>query len=182
MLTNLSVLFLLSAVMEILLNRHHKKEKKFGPSPSNNYTSGTGKKQPFWQRQKKTKTRDAELGAVGAGTAAVEEKHHHHSKSMRPSHDTTVTDSTAAAPEVAYGGPNNRYQEPTFLEANPGYMSHHPPNSTNANNVAAQREHTTETSASHVDQVVYEQQPYAEVHHGGVPHAAEATDLPKERY
>ncbi|KAM0335805.1 hypothetical protein ACHAQA_000855 [Verticillium albo-atrum] len=34
--------FLLSAVVEVFLVRHHRKEKRFGPGPDNNYTSGSG--------------------------------------------------------------------------------------------------------------------------------------------
>jgi hypothetical protein len=36
--------FLLSILMEVALARHHRKEKRFGPSPHNNYTSGVGKR------------------------------------------------------------------------------------------------------------------------------------------
>merc|ERR1711981_1173969 len=35
-------LFLVTAVVQFLLARHHQKEKRYGPSPSNNYTSETG--------------------------------------------------------------------------------------------------------------------------------------------
>jgi hypothetical protein len=57
-------LFLVTAAMQILLIRHHKKEKRFGPSPSNNYTSGAGKKGGLFSRKKKTTAveKDAELG------------------------------------------------------------------------------------------------------------------------
>ncbi|KAL8768489.1 MAG: hypothetical protein Q9209_005280 [Squamulea sp. 1 TL-2023] len=60
----LALLFLISLALQILLSRHHKKEKRYGPGPSNGYTSGTAKKQPFWKRSKGPKTtRDAnELG------------------------------------------------------------------------------------------------------------------------
>ena len=143
--------------MNIILNRHHKKEKKFGPGPSNNYTSGTGKKPPFWKRQRKPKTHDAELGAVSPGVVVGEEKHHH-SKPIRPSHDTTVTGSTAAAPDVGYGGLNNKYQETTYPSVTSGQTTHH---------------------STHVDQVVYDREPYAEVHHGGIPHVGHAADVPK---
>ncbi|KAH9901869.1 hypothetical protein F4778DRAFT_781755 [Xylariomycetidae sp. FL2044] len=36
------ILFLLSAVVEFVLVRHRRKENRFGPSPANNYTSGSG--------------------------------------------------------------------------------------------------------------------------------------------
>ncbi|ROW11635.1 hypothetical protein VPNG_05605 [Cytospora leucostoma] len=37
-----AVWFLVSALTEVLLARHRRKEKRFGPSPRNNYTSGYG--------------------------------------------------------------------------------------------------------------------------------------------
>ncbi|KAL8811410.1 MAG: hypothetical protein Q9200_001813 [Gallowayella weberi] len=52
----MALLFLLSAVLQVMLSRNHKKEKRYGPGPSNGYTSGTGKKQPFWKRRKGPKT------------------------------------------------------------------------------------------------------------------------------
>lgn len=114
-------LFLVSAVLEVLLSRAHKREKRYGPSPSNNYTSGYGK-QRFWQKKNnKNKNKgmhDAELGAVGAG-AVVEEKHHHNNltsnrnSTMRPSDDTAVGD--------GYGGPNTKYAEPTLPAQTNGY-------------------------------------------------------------
>ncbi len=63
--------------MEILLRNHRKKAKQVGTTPSNNYTSGTGTKQPFWKRQKNTKPYDTELGTVGTGVGTTDEKHHH---------------------------------------------------------------------------------------------------------
>ncbi|KAI9158688.1 membrane-associating domain-containing protein [Paramyrothecium foliicola] len=36
------IFFILSILMEVALARHHRKEKRFGPSPHNNYTSGAG--------------------------------------------------------------------------------------------------------------------------------------------
>jgi len=59
------VLFLISAIFNVLLIRHHKKEKRYGPSPSNNYTKGMGRR-PFWRRNKPIRgTRDAELATAG---------------------------------------------------------------------------------------------------------------------
>lgn len=37
-----SVFFIISALTELGLARHRKKEQRFGPSPANNYTSGYG--------------------------------------------------------------------------------------------------------------------------------------------
>jgi len=54
-------LFLISAFIEFLLARNHRKEKAFGPSPNNNYTQGTGRRRFPWQRNPKPQI------AVGAG-------------------------------------------------------------------------------------------------------------------
>jgi hypothetical protein len=87
------VLFIITALMQIVLVRKHKKEKRFGPSPANNYTSGPAKRN-FWNRKKVDK--DAELGptgtAVGGGLAAG------NAHDLRPSHETGYTGSTVAAP------------------------------------------------------------------------------------
>ncbi|KAJ5184122.1 hypothetical protein N7492_001738 [Penicillium capsulatum] len=37
-------LFLISILFQVLLARHHKREKRFGPSPANGYTSGSRRK------------------------------------------------------------------------------------------------------------------------------------------
>lgn len=39
--------FLLSMLLEFVLVRHRRKEKRFGPSPANNYTSGYGRRNKF---------------------------------------------------------------------------------------------------------------------------------------
>ena len=113
-----SILFLISAALEIVLSRARKREKRYGPSPANNYTSGYGK-QRFWKRKnnqnKAHKHEDAELGAVGAGALIAEEKHHRNNHNDgRISDDTAMTGTTAPVADSAYGGPNNKYsQEPT---------------------------------------------------------------------
>jgi hypothetical protein len=95
-------LFLITAVVQFLLARHHKKEKRFGPSPSNNYTHGT-RKAPFWKRNRKTyATRDAEIATAGHPAAAP---------GFRHSHETGMTGSTMhgghipATSEPKYGQP-----------------------------------------------------------------------------
>ncbi|KXH51061.1 hypothetical protein CSAL01_05681 [Colletotrichum salicis] len=40
--------FIFSILVEVALARHHRKEKRFGPSPKNNYTSGSGSKPGFF--------------------------------------------------------------------------------------------------------------------------------------
>ncbi|KAK1964285.1 hypothetical protein LZ32DRAFT_609142 [Colletotrichum eremochloae] len=42
------IFFILSILVEVALARHHHKEKRFGPSPKNNYTSGSGAKPGFF--------------------------------------------------------------------------------------------------------------------------------------
>ena len=52
-----SVSFAVSIFIHIGLNRHHRHEKHFGPSPANGYTSGRGRRGfRFWQRNKNTES------------------------------------------------------------------------------------------------------------------------------
>jgi hypothetical protein len=78
-------LFLITAVLQVALVRHHKKEKRYGPSPANNYTYSGGRT-PFWRRNRKVgNTRDAEMATAGAGA-------------LRPSHETGYTGTTMDGP------------------------------------------------------------------------------------
>ncbi|CAI6269791.1 unnamed protein product [Periconia digitata] len=93
-----AVLFLVSALVQVALGRHHKKEKRFGPSPANGYTRGSGVK--FFGRKKGRKgtVRDPEMaGAVPASGGLAPGAHDY-----RPSHDTAYTGSTVAAPGATY--------------------------------------------------------------------------------
>ncbi|KAH6618861.1 hypothetical protein C7974DRAFT_401027 [Boeremia exigua] len=106
-------LFLLSIPVQLFLGRHHKKEKRFGPGPTNNYTGGSGRK--FWQRkQRNNALRDPEVAAVPVtnnGHAALAPG----ARDYRPSHDTHMTGSTVAAPHgTATTGPldNHGYNKP----------------------------------------------------------------------
>lgn len=95
-------LFLISAVVQLALGRHHKKEKRFGPGPSNGYTRGSGVK--FWQRRKARRTglRDPEMaGGVPASTTLAPG-----ATDVRPSHDTAYTGSTAARHSATYENAN----------------------------------------------------------------------------
>ncbi|KAL9118687.1 MAG: hypothetical protein Q9187_004765 [Circinaria calcarea] len=141
-----AVLFALSAVLQYLLYNHNKKEKRYGPSPKNGYTSGsatTGKK-PFWSRKKKN-TRDMELGAVGAGSAVATEKHNQHNSTIRPSHDTAMTGSTAANQDTGY---SNKY-------------THDPTHATLVNNYDGQ-------PTGHHSNLIAEDTPH--IHNNGYPH------------
>lgn len=97
-------LFLVSAAWNILMVRHHKKDKRFGPSPANNYTSGSRK--PFWKRGKKNPrgTRDAELATAHTATVG------------RHSQETGMTGTTV-------GGYNPPTAEPKYGQ--PGYGQNH---------------------------------------------------------
>lgn len=158
------VLFFISLLLEILLNRRHKKEKGFGPSPRNGYTSGSEKKPPFWKRQKKTE-RDAEIGAAGIG------KHHNekHDGDLRASHDTALTGSTAAPTThgTGYGGLNNRY---------PATDSQVPLHKSTLAGPTPNHGYTTLTPENKPDVVVHDNAPYAEVHHKGFPHTHPESD------
>ncbi|KAL8989866.1 MAG: hypothetical protein Q9169_008261 [Polycauliona sp. 2 TL-2023] len=67
----MAIAFLISLVLQVLLSRHHKKEKRFGPGPSNHYTSGSAKKQPFWKRNKTPKTNRDSYQSGGFATENV---------------------------------------------------------------------------------------------------------------
>lgn len=92
-------LFLVSAFWNILMVRHHKKEKAYGPSPANNYISGSGKT-PFWKRRRANKTRDVETaGALPASS-------HPAGTAVRPSGETGTTyGNNDFATEPKYGEP-----------------------------------------------------------------------------
>jgi len=42
-------IFAFSAIVQLWMGRHHQKQKRYGPSPANNYTKGNGIK--FWKRK-----------------------------------------------------------------------------------------------------------------------------------
>lgn len=87
-------LFLLSAIYQVFMISKARKEKRYGPSPKNNYTSGSGKA-PFWKRKNKRVNRDMEATGTYGGAA-------------RPSGETGTT-----------LGNNNAMAEPKYGE--PGY-------------------------------------------------------------
>ncbi|MCJ1473262.1 hypothetical protein MMC13_001913 [Lambiella insularis] len=99
-------LFLLSAVFQLALWMNHKKEKKYGPGPSNGYTSGSGKRSRFGRSNKK----DAALAAPVIEQEAANTHPRHRDRDIemgatdiRPSADTAVE------PGTAYGGQDNKY-------------------------------------------------------------------------
>ena len=174
------ILFLISAALEIVLSRARKREKRYGPSPANNYTSGSGK-QRFWQKKNnKNKTHtheDAELGALGgAGALVAEEKHHNRNNrnSGRISDDTAMTGTTAPVTDNSYGGPNNKYtQEPTLpTQAHPVHNDGYSDQQTYgvASGGAVPEMESKMGGGGHYTQHVSE--PYAHIHQGGYVHPA----------
>ncbi|KAF2100036.1 hypothetical protein NA57DRAFT_55967 [Rhizodiscina lignyota] len=88
-------LFAVSALIQLAIGRNHQKEKRFGPSPKNNYTSGSGTR--WFSRRRGPKTtrdayaKDAETGIVGDGATGLTAPDN---TTMRPSADTGYTGST----------------------------------------------------------------------------------------
>ncbi|KAI1462331.1 hypothetical protein F4805DRAFT_129965 [Annulohypoxylon moriforme] len=92
------VFFVFSAVLEVVLVRHRRKEQRFGPSPANNYTSGYAKRRGLLGlfRRKRTDADAEDPNALPAHTQPDQ---------MRQSYNT---EATAVGPEA--GTYNNKYQ------------------------------------------------------------------------
>jgi hypothetical protein len=89
-----SFLFLLAALFQLWLGRRHQKDKAYGPSPSNNYTSGSSRGGFFSRRRaRKTAKHDAEAGVIGTNGVGTNGVGHHHDHDHRLSHNTATTDS-----------------------------------------------------------------------------------------
>jgi hypothetical protein len=107
--------FIFSALIEVALARHRHKEKRFGPSPGNNYTSGYPRKRGF-------------LGLFGRGktdTALSEDPNvlpqHTHPNEVRDSYATEQTRvGTATEPAAAT---YSKYGDAGY-DSNPGYTTH----------------------------------------------------------
>jgi hypothetical protein len=94
-------IFAISALTQLWLGRHHQREKRFGPSPKNNYTAGSGSR--WFKRRRGPKTthdayaKDAEAtGALGVPP-----------NDLRPSQETGYTGTTAGV-DGTYAG--NKYE------------------------------------------------------------------------
>jgi len=114
-------LFLITPIVQFMLVRHHKKEKRYGPGPSNNYTKGTGRV-PFWKRggrKNKHTTRDAEM-ATGTTAGA----------GYRPSHETGMTGSTMHGGNTQFAG-EPKYGQPGYGNGNIAPVHHHTTQGTN---------------------------------------------------
>lgn len=111
-------LFLFAAFIQLWIGRHHQKEKRYGPSPANNYTSGSGNKWFARRRRGHAATdgayaKDAEAG-VAAGGLAVPAAHDN-----RVSHDTAYTGTTAGGAHDTYTG--NKYEATQHVPTAGGY-------------------------------------------------------------
>jgi hypothetical protein len=88
-----AVLFFITALMQLALMRHHKKEKKFGPSPANDYTSGSEKKsRGMFARKNKTAPVPVHADEAVIGT---QRNSLPAATTIRPSHDTAYSGHTA---------------------------------------------------------------------------------------
>lgn len=106
--------------MQIFITRNHQKEKRYGPSPANNYTSGSGKRR-FWQRKNRDTAngfnKDAEMapaagagGAYGGATLASDSSAPYNAAPNAPASYNTNTYTTTAAPAPAtYDGTHQQY-------------------------------------------------------------------------
>jgi len=98
-------LFLIAALVQFWLGRRHQHEKRYGPSPANGYTSGTGRKGFFRRNRASTRShhKEAGVGAIPAGGVATNGRH---------SYQTNTTD-----------GVNHKYDETAFV---PAHETHAP--------------------------------------------------------
>lgn len=100
-------LFLLTAVLSVLLVRHHRREKRYGPSPANNYTSGSGRR-AFWRRRRDGRGRgffsrsNRNADAVPAAVPPTASYYDQNRFSQETGH-TGSTMHGAIAPEPKYG-------------------------------------------------------------------------------
>ena len=97
-----SFFFIISALTEVLLARHRKKEKRFGPSPANNYTSGYGSKRRglFGFRRNRGTAATANDNALPT---------HTHPDEVRESYNTDTT--RIGENGAGYNNNNNKYGE-----------------------------------------------------------------------
>lgn len=95
--------FLISAVMEVMLVRNRRTEKRYGPSPANDYTSGYGsakKRRGFFGRRNRS-VRTADTNVL---------PQHTHPDQVR---DSYATESTAVGGGAAPQALHHKHGEPT---------------------------------------------------------------------
>jgi hypothetical protein len=123
-------LFLFSALIQLWLGRHHQREKRFGPSPKNNYTSGSGNR--WFNRKRGPKTtnaayaKDAEAGAGGLAVPAAVAADNRHS------HETGYTGTTAGDAGTFTGNKYENTNANTHIPTTAGGY-HTGPTGTNVN-------------------------------------------------
>lgn len=98
------VFFIISALTELALGRHRKKEQRFGPSPANNYTSGYGSKRRGLFGLRRNKRADAD--GLGDPNALP----------MHTSPDQVRTSYNTEATRVGEGSPYNKHGEAGYNE------------------------------------------------------------------
>ena len=117
--SRLSFFFIFSALLEVALARHRLKEKRFGPSPGNNYTSGYAKKRGFLGFFGRGKTNTG----LSGDTSALPQ--HTHPDEVRDSYATEQTRvGTATEPAPAK---YSKYGDAGY-DNNPGYATTTQPN------------------------------------------------------
>ena len=117
-----SVFFLFSFFVDLALVMQRRREKAFGPSPKNNYTSGT-EKRSFWQRKPKrdSEYRDSGLEAQKRGPDSLPQ--HATPGDMRASYQTNTTAVGQEAPAHTRYGPTVPTQRwPRFAQT--GHPAH----------------------------------------------------------
>lgn len=101
-------LMLLTFLMNIFQWINHRKEKSYGPSPDNDYTSGRGKKGGLFSRRAKPEPyieKDVETAGVIPATGLTNVERHNVRNDMRPSYDTEATLGHAEPPMTKYEPP-----------------------------------------------------------------------------
>jgi len=108
-------IFAFSAIVQLWMGRHHQKQKRYGPSPANNYTKGNGIK--FWKRKHGARSahaavaKDAEAGAFATtGVAATHNGHNGTHNGHNGTHNGIHNDAhnAALAQDNSYVG--NKYE------------------------------------------------------------------------
>ena len=110
-----SFFFIFSALLEVALARHRHKEKRFGPSPGNNYTSGYPKKRGFLGLFGRGKTN---TGLSGDPNVLPQ---HTHPDEVRDSYATEQTRMGTAPTEPA-PAKYSKYGDAGY-DTNPGYTT-----------------------------------------------------------
>lgn len=117
-----SAFFLFSFFSELAMIFQRRREKAFGPSPKNNYTSGTEKRK-FWQRKQKCDSGYSDGGLEAQKRAPDSLPEHNTPGDMRQSYQT---DTTAVGHEPVHNkyGPTVPVQQDARLANQTGHPAH----------------------------------------------------------